>query len=157
MPESEKWRPSLGKEQSFLPGHIPLAQYREAAAKIQKTIGIHRDPDALFRVLAKELRSIVRAHTIGIVHYDDFEEAVQWFALDMDGVASPFFPLVPWEGSASRRVYEHQLPLLVDLTSDNSPYASSFDFLAQFGVLSVCVLPMTTRQRRLGVDRYQLR
>lgn len=139
-----------GSDKPASPGRFSPAQHYRAAAKMLRVAGTHSDPDGLFRALANELRSVVKVHTIGIVHYDDFARAVQWCALDTDGQGSSFSPLIRWESSACRWVYEYQQPLLIDLTSANGPFASSCDFLVQCGVASACMLPLTTAQRRLG-------
>ena len=124
-------------------------QHYKAAARVLQVAGTDCDPDTLFRALANELRSVIKAHAIGIVLYDDFAEAVQWCALDMNSSASAL-PLIRWESSACHWVYQYQQPLLIDLRRDDDPFAASLDFLAQFGIASACMLPLTTAQRPLG-------
>jgi formate hydrogenlyase transcriptional activator len=139
-----------GREQVDSSDYISATHCHAAAARIQRAVGLYRDPDALFPVVARELRSVVKAHTIGVVHYDDFEGAIQWYALDMDGSSPSVFPFTPWEGSACHWVYESQQPLLLELTTDSSPLNSFLDYLTQFGIVSACILPLTAGQRRLG-------
>lgn len=139
-----------GREHVDSCDYISATHCHAAAARIQRAVGLYRDPDALFPVVARELRSVVKAHTIGVVHYDDFESAIQWYALDMDGSSPSVFPFTPWEGSACHWVYESQRPLLLDLTGDGSAFNSFLDYLTQFGIVSACILPLTAGQRRLG-------
>ncbi|HEX3437376.1 MAG TPA: sigma 54-interacting transcriptional regulator [Pseudacidobacterium sp.] len=129
---------------------ISPAQQYEAVVKLSRAIGAHQDADAFFRAMAKELRSIISAHAIGIVHYRDFGETVHWCGIDIEDHPFPFLPTVPLECPACRWVYEYQQPLVIDLTRLNYPFATSVEFLLQFGVVSVCVLPLTTAHRRLG-------
>lgn len=139
-----------GQEHADSSDYISATHCHAAAARIQRAVGLYRDPDALFPVIARELRTVVKAHTVGVVHYDDFEGAVQWYALDMDGSSPSVFPFTPWEGSACHWVYESQQPLLLDLTGDSSPFNAFLDYLTEFGIVSVCILPLTAGQRRLG-------
>lgn len=120
-------------------------RYRESRA-----IGSHCEADALFRALVAELRPLINSRTISIVHYDDFLGAVQWCALDIEDYPLSFTPLIRWENSACRWVHEHQQPLIIDLSGENVPFDSTVECLAQFGMLSACVLPLTTAHRRLG-------
>jgi formate hydrogenlyase transcriptional activator len=139
-----------GREKLVSSECISATHCHAVAGRIQRAAGLYRDPDALFPVVARELRSVVKAHTVGVVHYDDFEGAIQWYVLDIGGTSPSVFPFIPWEGSACHWVYESQQPLLLDLTTDSSPFNSFLDFLTQFGIVSACILPLTAGQRRLG-------
>lgn len=129
---------------------IANASGRDLSGRILNAAGAHRDPDVLFRVLVQELRSVVPVHMIGLVHYDEFEAAVQWCALDNEGESPSFYPLFRWEGSACHWVYQSQQPLVIDRVNNGSRFNGFLDFLSQFGVVSACVLPVATAQRRLG-------
>src|SRR4051812_45390598 len=118
------------REKALLSRQIPLAQRYSAVQGISRAIGSHCDADALFRALVAELRPVINSRTIGIVHYDGFWGAIQWCALDIEDYPLSFTSLLRWENSACRWVYEYQQPTV--------------ECLAQFGMLSACVLPLTT-------------
>src|SRR5277367_669381 len=100
-----------GRERRVSPGRISTTRNYKAAAGILSVAGNHRDPEMLFRALAHDMRSVVKVHTIGIVHYDESAEAMEWCAFDSEGSPPAFSPLIRWEGSPCRSVYECQQPL----------------------------------------------
>jgi formate hydrogenlyase transcriptional activator len=139
-----------GRERRVSRGRISTTERYQAAAGILSVAGSHRDPETLFRALAHEMRSVVKVHTIGIVHYDESAEIVEWCAFDSEGSSPSLSPLIRWESSVCRRVYDSQQPLFIDLTRAEDPFSASLDFLTEFGVTCACTLPLTTAQRRLG-------
>ncbi len=137
-----------GRDQS--PSQISPARHYDAIINVTRVVESNRDADALLRALARELRPVVHAHMLGVVHYSDYSGGVQWSGIDIENYSFPCDVPI-WEDSACRWVYEHQRPLLLDLTNDDHRFASITGFLSQFDARSACVLPLTTAWRRVGV------
>ncbi len=138
----------LGKGR--LAGQVAFAERYKVLQKILQAIGTHRDAETLFRAWVAELRSVIGACAIGLVYYNDFLGGLQWCAMDIEAQAFPFTPLIRWEHSACRWVYESQQPLIMNLADNNLRFAAAVEFLTKIGMRSACLLPLTTVHRRLG-------
>jgi formate hydrogenlyase transcriptional activator len=140
--------PQLGKGR--VSGQIPGTERYKVLKRILRAIGSHRDADAVFRAWVAELRCVINPRAIGLAYYNEFLGDLQWCAMDIDDQASPMTPLVRWEHSALRWVYESQEPLIMNLADGNFRFAAAVEFLGQMGMRTACLLPLTTVYRRLG-------
>src|SRR5437879_3536908 len=50
----------------------------EALIRVSQAIAAHREPEELFEVLRKELRSVVKFDSIGVVQYDETGNEIAW-------------------------------------------------------------------------------
>ena len=132
-------------------GLLPLTSHRRAMFRIHRAATRHRDPDALFRALAAELRSVTGSPAVALAHCDDLGETLRWFALDPEDPGSAVSPWLQWTDSIFRRVCEEQRPSVIDLSGLEDSREESLDFLRRLGVASACLLPLSTAYRRLGV------
>jgi formate hydrogenlyase transcriptional activator len=132
-------------------GLLPLTSHRRAMLRIHRAASRHREPDALFRALAAELRSVTGSPAVALAHCDDLGETLRWFALDPEDPGSPVSPRLQWTDSIFRRVCKEQRPSVIDLSGLEDSREESLDFLRRLGVASACLLPLSTAYRRLGV------
>jgi formate hydrogenlyase transcriptional activator len=130
---------------------ITLPARYEALRQILRITATHRDTDTLFKASVEALRSFFGLPMVGIVLYDTVIGSVQWCALDVEDRPLPFTPMVDWERSASRFVYESQQALVVNCLDGKFPFRNLTQFVARFGMQSVCLLPLTTTRRKLGI------
>jgi PAS domain S-box-containing protein len=131
-------------EQSF------SARY-EALFRVSRAITAYRDPQELFRVLAKELHQVVKFDFVSVVLYH--EESNTFEIPIFEAETLPKFVLpddFPTEETVTSWVYHHQKPVVISSTVEEHSFPKVMDLLRKFGVGSACFLPLTTVNRRLG-------
>jgi formate hydrogenlyase transcriptional activator len=123
----------------------------EALLHAAQAISAQRDPRAVFRVLASELRHVVAFDSIGVVLYDETTHKIYWHGLEIvhqpDAILpSDFAPeeMVTWW------VYQHQQPVVIPCVDTETRFPRMMARLKQHGIQSSCALPLTTVHRRLG-------
>jgi formate hydrogenlyase transcriptional activator len=123
--------------------------------EVSESIAAHRDLPALFRDLAMRLPRVAPFDFIGLVlHNPDSGKmkvhvietsAAQGLAGRLDGLE------LPMEESASGWVWTHQEPLVIPQLSRERRFSMGMAALREIAVESVCLFPLTTPARRLGV------
>jgi formate hydrogenlyase transcriptional activator len=136
-------------------GTSPAVDHYQTLLDVSESIAAHRDLPALFRDLAVRLPRVAPFDFIGLVlHNPDNGKmkvhvietaAVQGLARRLDGLE-----LSP-EESASGWVWTHQEPLVIPRLSEEQRFPIGVAALRDIGVESVCLFPLTTAARRLGV------
>jgi PAS domain S-box-containing protein len=128
-----------------------LLARQEALFRVSRAINVYRDPKALFRVLASELRQVVAFDFVALFLYHEGSNKVQTAVLETDQMP-PFAipPNFPAEETMTWWVYHHQLPVLISSRDDEKRFPQMMQLHRQFGIQSSCVLPLTTAYRRLG-------
>ena len=128
-----------------------LAAHCGAFLRLTSSLGL-RDHDDLARSLARELQSFVRFDFLDLIVYEsDGARTVKWRAI---GAGQPL-PAgeIPRDDSLSWWVYAHQEPLSVDDCASDPQFpelAREIEGVGN-GMRSLCRLPLTTAQRRVGV------
>ena len=123
----------------------------QALIRVFATIGAQRDAEALFPLLASELRQVVSFDFIGISQYDEATNKTHWHStMTGNGIdrgitdgAMPGQTLTNW-------VYEHQLPLVIPFLERETRFPCARTLVEQHGIRSLCALPLTTAHRRIG-------
>src|SRR5580704_9421724 len=121
----------------------------EALFRVSKTIGAHRDPEELFRVLAAELRGVVEFDAMYCIHYDPAGEQSEFCLIETPGGRLPPVDFQPDE-TPTAWVYEHQRPLVIPCLDNETRFPRVTALLKSDGIRSLCALPLKTAHRRLG-------
>ncbi len=137
------------------PPQAPLEAQRaaryEALLRLLQLLITQRDPTALFRTLASELRHVVSFDGISLVVYDEAVRTVRFSMLEIVNPSEEVPPSeVPLEETLSWWVYQHQRPLVIPCVETETRFPRLMGLLRQCGVRSLCGLPLTTVHRRLG-------
>jgi formate hydrogenlyase transcriptional activator len=128
----------------------PAARY-EALLRVLHLLTAQRNPTALFRVLASELRHVVTCDGISLALYDAAVRKLYFYALET-GPQPGVVPLadLPIEETMTWWVYQHQQPLVIPYVDTETRFPQLMALLKTYGMQSVCGLPLTTVHRRLG-------
>ena len=131
------------------PAESAVIERYEALLRVSQTLISIRSSEELFRLLARELLAVVNFYVMGVGIYD--EKAHE---MDIKSYGEPGLPLqtprfAP-EETFSWWVYQHQQPLIIPSLEAETRFPAVAEMLKNRGVRSVCALPLTTAQRRLG-------
>jgi formate hydrogenlyase transcriptional activator len=132
---------------------VPALETRyETLFRVSQAIGMHRDPEELFDALADELHRVVPLNYIYISVLDQDSNIFHDRFIDMGHRSVVFLGenLTTNEKSSSW-VYEHQEPLLTSTDQIDARHKSLHALLERLNITSMCILPLTTAHRRLGV------
>jgi formate hydrogenlyase transcriptional activator len=139
--------------------HAPAPPWSEAARtaryeallRASQAISAQRDPQTLFQVLVRELRSVIPFDALAVVLYDEATHQICWHGLEivhrLGAVpASDFAPeeMVTWWA------YHQQQPVIIPAVAAETRFPRMMARLQQYGIQSACALPLTTVHRRLG-------
>jgi len=123
----------------------------EALLRILHMLTAQRDPQALFRALASELRHVVTFDGISIVLYDEAAHKLHVPVLEVVNRPDVVPPSdVPPEERITWWVYQHQQPLVIPCVDTETRFPRMMERLKTQGIQSGCWLPLTTVHRRLG-------
>jgi formate hydrogenlyase transcriptional activator len=123
----------------------------ESLVAVSKAIGTHRDPQELFGTLVKELHRVVRFDYIGVSVRDEKSNTFHRHFVDAETKASiPPNPELTMEESDAWWVYQNQEPMVTSLEADQAPSCKFQEILNQYGIRSVCTLPLTTAHSKVG-------
>jgi formate hydrogenlyase transcriptional activator len=123
----------------------------QALLEVSESIALHRDLAPLFHDLARRLYGVVRFDFLSLILHDPERGLMQLRICEgADPVpAAPSLEL-PLEESPSGIAFQTQRPLAVKSLAEETRFPRLRGFLAQQGVESFCVVPLSTAQRRLG-------
>ena len=123
----------------------------EALLRVLHLLTAQRNPTALFRVLASELRHVVTCDGISLALYDAEVRKHYFYALEI-GPQPGVVPLadLPLEETMTWWVYQHQQPLVIPDIDTETRFPQLMALLKTYGMQSICGLPLTTVHRRLG-------
>ncbi|HTS71563.1 MAG TPA: sigma 54-interacting transcriptional regulator [Terriglobia bacterium] len=126
-----------------------VERYR-ALLQVSESIASHRDLQDLFRSLAELLHRLVTFDFICLTLPDLARGTVRLHVLE-SSLPARIQPgqEIPMSEDARKLVWDNQQPLVVShLDDERFPVVSKV--LRQDGIQSLCVLPLTTAQRRVG-------
>jgi PAS domain S-box-containing protein len=121
----------------------------EALLRVSQTLISIRSSEELFRLLARELRSVLNFYVMGVGIYDENAHEVQLTSYGEPGDPLQVPKLAP-EETFTWWVYQHQQPLIIPSLDAETRFPAVAEMLKNRGVRSVCALPLTTVHRRLG-------
>jgi len=128
---------------------MTLTKRYEALLRVSQTLISIRSSEELFRLLAHELRAVVSFYVMGVGLYDEKTHEVRTTSYGEPGVPLQAPKFAP-EETFSWWVYQHQQPLVIPDLDAETRFPAVAEMLKSRGVRSVCALPLTTVQRRLG-------
>jgi formate hydrogenlyase transcriptional activator len=137
-----------GREVENSSQELPGARY-ESLIRLAGAIRAHRDPEKLFKILVRELGQVVQFDAIA--QFDESANKVYWHlgqfcnhpSSESEGDLAKEETLAWW-------VHLHQQPLVIASVDDEARFPRMMAKLREFGIQSICALPLTTVHRRLG-------
>jgi formate hydrogenlyase transcriptional activator len=130
---------------------LPLAARYETLVRLSQAIRVHRDPQELFHALADKLRKVIDFDSIGVVQYSE-PGRVQWHVLEFRDQSHGDPPLdASAEESAAVWVFQNQRTLLIPDVDALTSFPRTMEFFHSHGIRSLCLLPLTTVHRPLGI------
>jgi formate hydrogenlyase transcriptional activator len=121
----------------------------EALFRVSQTLISIRSSEELFSILARELRAMVDFYVMGVGIYDEKTHEMVTTSYGEPGVPLQAPKFAP-EETFSWWVYRHQQPLIIPYLDAETRFPAVAEMLKNRGVRSVCALPLTTVNRRLG-------
>jgi formate hydrogenlyase transcriptional activator len=126
-----------------------LTERYEALLRVSQTLISIRSSEELFRLLARELRTVVNFYVMGVGIYDEKAHEVRLTSYGEPGDPLQVPKLTP-EETFTWWVYQHQQPLIISSLDAETRFPAVVEMLKNRGVRSACALPLTTVHRRLG-------
>jgi formate hydrogenlyase transcriptional activator len=133
------------------PANLAAVERYRALLRVSESIAAHRDLQELFRSLAELLRRLVTFDFIALTLPDPARPIVRLHVLEgpLPTRIQPGFE-IPMQESIRQLVWENQQPLVISNLEQDSRFPIFDRMLREDGVRSLCVLPLTTAQRRVG-------
>jgi formate hydrogenlyase transcriptional activator len=128
-----------------------LASRYETLIRLSQAIGVSRDPDKVFDSLAGELRRVVQFDCIWISLLDQDSNKFRHRLIDLENCsgAAPDWEL-PADEKLMSWVYEHQKPVVTAADQLDPRFERLRTALRERKIRSICTLPLTTAQQKLG-------
>jgi formate hydrogenlyase transcriptional activator len=129
------------------------AQRYEALLRISEALSTCREPEELTRVLADQLRELIRFDYLDVLVFKENSNEVEWHVMGNGQFAPwPAYPDVPIEETAGWHVYQTQEPLYIADWNAEERFPRLKQLLEKRGVKlgSAIRVPLTTAHRRLG-------
>ena len=128
---------------------LSLATRYEALLRLSQALSVFRNSDDLCNFVVAELENIVNCDIIGITNYDKPTKQLTWLMFEIR--KRRVFPKpLPWEGTISHWVCEHQKPLAIPDVSQETRFPKSMDRVKEQDVRSLCMFPLKTATRHIG-------
>jgi formate hydrogenlyase transcriptional activator len=134
-----------------LAGASPEARH-QALLEVAEAIAQHRDLGELFHELAERLHRVVNFEYLNLILHDPARNVMRLHILESEMPRKTRLGTEFQVGQTpSGWVWETQQPFILDDLGKETPFAALLQNMRDNGVKSVCSLPLTTAQRRLGV------
>jgi formate hydrogenlyase transcriptional activator len=119
--------------------------------EVAEAIAAHRDLGELFHALAGRLHQVVEFDYLNLILHDAVRNTMRLHILETSQptTVQPGFE-IPIEWSAAGQVLESQQPLVIADIEKETRFPQMREVMQREGIVSFCVLPLTTAQRRLG-------
>ncbi|HTK77534.1 MAG TPA: sigma 54-interacting transcriptional regulator [Gemmataceae bacterium] len=125
-------------------------QYRALLA-VTEAIASHRDLQSLFHDLADRLRRVVRFDYLILVLHDPANNTMRRHILESSDASRVAVPgALPVEEGPAGWVWQTQQPLIISDVPGDQRWPRFLELVAEYGLRSVCELPLTTARQRLG-------
>jgi formate hydrogenlyase transcriptional activator len=128
----------------------PLAPY-QVLLEVAESIASHRDLKELFHDLATRLHRVVQFDYLNLILHDKVRNVMRLHILETSRptIIQEGFEM-PAEWSAAGHVFETQQPLVISDLERDERFPQMRAVLQREGMNSMCLLPLTTAQRKLG-------
>ncbi len=128
----------------------PLAPY-QVLLEVAEAIASHRDLGDLFHDLAGRLHRVVRFEYLNLILHDPGRNIMRLHILETSRPTQIQPGLeIPIEWTAVGQVFETQQPMVVPDIEQEKRFPQMREIMLQEGIVSLCILPLTTAQHRLG-------
>jgi len=139
---------------AFVQSSLPDYELRRYGAllAVSEAIASNRDLASLLQALARQLNQVVQCDLIKVVLYDADRNVMRLHTLQSSISADQpeSLELTPEESPAGQ-VWLTQRPLLINNIDQLRPYPAVRERILTAGVRSLCMLPLNSAGRRLGV------
>jgi formate hydrogenlyase transcriptional activator len=136
-----------------LPNQSPdaSAEHFQALLEVSEAISIHRDLAPLFHDLALRLSGLVQFDLLALILHDA-ERGVMQLRICESANPIPAVPSLelPLDESPSGIVFQTQKPMTIVSVANETRFPRLREALLEQRVESLCVVPLSTAQRRLG-------
>src|SRR6266478_6067085 len=122
----------------------------QALLDVAESIATCRGQEELFRCLAVHLQRVVRFEALGLVLLDPDRGVMSARVLETSGTGFTTAPEFPIDATPSGWVIETQQPLIVPNTAAETRWPQAKAQFHERGIVSFCILPLTTATRRVG-------
>jgi formate hydrogenlyase transcriptional activator len=133
------------------PSNLATVERYRALLQVSESIASHRDLPDLFRSLAALLHRLVTFDFICLTLPDLGRNIVRLHVLE-SSLPTRIQPgqEIPMVENVRQLVWENQQPFVISHLEHDERFPLVSDLLSRDGVQSLCVLPLTTAQRRVG-------
>jgi len=132
------------------PAPVPPAPY-QILLEVAEAIASYRDLRELFHVLAERLHFVVGFDYLNLILHDAKRSVMRLHILETSRPTQVELGLeIPVEWSAAGLVFETQTPLIIPDIEKEERFPQMREVMQREGIISLCVLPLTSAQRRLG-------
>ncbi len=132
------------------PAPAPPAAY-QILLEVAEAIASYRDLRELFHVLAERLHLVVEFDYLNLILHDAKRNVMRLHILETSRPTKVEPGLeIPIEWSAAGLVLETQQPLIIPDIEKEERFPLMKEMMQREGIISLCVLPLTFAQRRLG-------
>jgi formate hydrogenlyase transcriptional activator len=124
----------------------------ETLRQVSGVIASQADLNGVLENLARFLASVVKFEFLGVVLHDAQRHVFRLHALE--GSVSPKSQVgteIPESESSVRVILEEQKPIIINDTEKEAKFADLVEPARPYGVRSLCLLPLTSPRRQLGV------
>src|SRR5208337_3050060 len=141
----------MGSSGNLEPSNLATVERYRALLQVSESIAAHRDLPDLFRSLAALLHRLVTFDFICLTLPDLARGIVRLHVLE-SSLPTRIQPglEIPMAENVRKLVWENQQPLVISHLEHDERFPIVSQMLLQDGVQSLCVLPLTTAQRRVG-------
>jgi formate hydrogenlyase transcriptional activator len=122
----------------------------QALLDVAESITTCRGPEELFRGLAVHLQRVVSFNALGLVLLDPDRGVTSARVLETSGTGFATRPEYAIDATPSGWVIQTQQPLIVPDTAAETRWPQAKAQFHERGIVSVCSLPLTTANRRIG-------
>src|SRR5215471_4254507 len=139
---------------AFVKSSMPDYELRRYGAllAVSEAIASHRDLASLLQTLAQQLNQIVQCDVIKVVLYDADRNVMRLHSLESAiSAIQPESLELPPEESPAGQVWLTQRPLLINDIEQLRPYPLIMERVSKYCVKSLCILPLNSAGRSLGV------
>lgn len=128
----------------------PASRY-EALFAVSQAISAHRDQNELFGILTSELHRVVEFDRLIVLIWQ--EELHKWkrYTFGIDDSEDAYSPQFDPEETISWHVYKTQDALAIPFLKEETRFPRVTEYLMSHKLESMCLFPLTTALRNLGV------
>jgi formate hydrogenlyase transcriptional activator len=130
----------------------PASSPYQILLEVAEAISLHRDLRDLFHDLAERLHRVVQFDYLNLILHDPARNVMRLHILEtskpthiQEGYE------MPMEWTAAGHVFESQQALVVPDLDQETRFPAMVEVLKREGIGSVCLLPLATAQRKVGV------